>query len=358
MNLLTASVAEDPYPLYAQRVATAPFARDEDLGMWVAATTEGVGGGLADERLQVRPPGEPVPAPIIGTPLGALFGRLARMNDGARHRTLRSGVADVLRCSDGGGLARGAAACTDALLAANPACEGALLTRLSTEVPAAALAGLLGLEADPALATDVGAIVHGFTATDAAAIARGGAAALRLDARVRRRWHDDDVVANVVGLFTQGYDATAGLIGATVLALANDAALRELVAADAASTQRVVREVARWDPPVQNTRRFVAGDVVTAGRALRAGESVLVLLAAANRDPAANPHPDRCDPAREEPISFTFGTGAHACLGEQLAVTIAATAVRRLLRAHADVTCFARPLHYRGAPNTRIPVFA
>ncbi|MGD1067485.1 MAG: cytochrome P450 [Vulcanimicrobiaceae bacterium] len=358
MTLLTVSVAGDPYPVYAQRVAAAAFARDEELGMWVAASADAVRAVLSLEHLQVRPVDEPVPAPLAGTPLGALFGRLVRMNDGSRHRVRRAGLAEVLRWCDDDRLARGAAACADALIAVNPPCEGALLTRLTTEVPAAALAGLLGLHDDPDLAGDVGAVVRGFAAIDAATIVTDSAAAQRLEARVRRRWTDDDVVANVIGMFTQSYDATAGLIGATVLALANDAALRTLVAADAVSAQRVVREVARWDPPVQNTRRFVVRDVELAGRALRAGESVLVLLAAANRDPSANRHPDRFDPARAEPVSFTFGAGAHACMGERLAVEIAATATRRLLHAHADLTAFARPTAYRGAPNLRIPTFA
>ncbi|MFL6199116.1 MAG: hypothetical protein ACJ76J_08070 [Thermoanaerobaculia bacterium] len=51
----------------------------------------------------------------------------------------------------------------------------------------------------------------------------------------------------------------------------------------------------RYDPPVQNTRRFVVEDGVVAGRALKEGDAVLVLLAAANRDPAGK--------------LFTFGAG-------------------------------------------------
>jgi cytochrome P450 len=357
-NALTMANLDDPYPAYAQRVAVAPFARDEELGMWVAASAAAVRAVLADERLQVRPMGEPIPAPLIGTPLGALFGRLARMNDGPRHRVLRGRLAEVLRWCDDDRLIHGATTRTDALLAAHPACDGTLLTRLATEVPAAAVAGLLGLDADPELAGDVGAVVRGFTANDARAIAYGSAAAQRLDTRVRSRWREENVVANVIGMFTQTYDATAGLIGATVAALANDAALRALVATDPASAQHVVREVARWDPPVQHTRRFVVRDIEIAGRALRAGETVLVLLAAANRDPSANPDPDRFDHARAEPVSFTFGTGEHACMGERLAVAIAATAMRRLLHAHAEPTAFPRPMAYRGAPNLRIPMFA
>jgi cytochrome P450 len=117
-----------------------------------------------------------------------------------------------------------------------------------------------------------------------------------------------------------------------------------------------VREVLRYDSPVQNTRRFVAEDCVIAGQPVRAGEAILVLLAAANRDPAANPHPDRFDLARSERRLFTFGLGAHACPGEQLASAIAVAGVQHLLASGLDP----RGLRwsYRPSANARIPLFS
>src|SRR5205823_10079544 len=93
-------------------------------------------------------------------------------------------------------------------------------------------------------------------------------------------------VANRVGFLTQSYEATAGLIGLTLVALARRPELR------ARDFEAVVREVARHDAPVQNTRRFVARAVTIAGGAVAPGDTVLVVLAAANRDPSANPDPD------------------------------------------------------------------
>ena len=86
--------------------------------------------------------------------------------------------------------------------------------------------------------------------------------------------------------------------------------------------------------------------------------SGLVLLAAANRDPAANPDPARFDPARADRRSFTFGHGAHACPGRTLALVIAASAVRALLARGLDPATLVRPARYRRSANARIPLLA
>jgi cytochrome P450 len=82
-----------------------------------------------------------------------------------------------------------------------------------------------------------------------------------------------------------------------------------------------------------------------AGRALKKGDAVLVVLAAANRDPAATG-------------IFTFGAGPHACPGETLAVTIAQAGIEALLRAGVDLEGLAENVTYRPSANCRIPLFA
>ncbi len=106
---------------------------------------------------------------------------------------------------------------------------------------------------------------------------------------------------------------------------------------------------------MQNTRRFVARDGVVAGQAMREGDAVLVLLAAANRDPAVNPNPERFDPCRQERRIFTFGAGVHACPGYALAVAIARAGVERLLLTGLDLERFAAAVTYRPSVNARIP---
>src|SRR3989454_6397795 len=152
----------------------------------------------------------------------------------------------------------------------------------------------------------------------------------RRHTRLQGDWSSDVCSSDLlptqsVGFLFQSYDATAGLIGNTLLALARHRELR--ARADLAV---IVREVVRFDPPVQNTRRFLAADGLVAGRGMKAGDAILVVLAAANHDPAANPSPERFDPFRTDRKAFTFGLGPHACPGEAIAVAIATAGVEAL----------------------------
>ena len=148
------------------------------------------------------------------------------------------------------------------------------------------------------------------------------------------RGEDDSIVANRIGFLFQAYDSTAGLIGNTLHALA---------AQPEADLRQTLMSVLRYDPPVQNTRRFVAQDGVVAGRSLKAGDVVLAVLAAANRDPAAS--------------LFSFGLGAHSCPGEALAITIAQAGIEALFKAGVDLKGLAENVTYRPSANTRIPIF-
>jgi cytochrome P450 len=197
---------------------------------------------------------------------------------------------------------------------------------------------------------------------DADALARGQSAAASLLELFHglpvMQGRDEATVANTIGLLSQAYDATAGLIGNTLVALARHAELRAAVASQPALLRDVLAEVSRYDPPVQNTRRFVAADGVVAGQPMRAGDAILVVLAAANRDPAANPDAARFDIARPDRRCFTFGIGAHACPGEVLAQTIAQAGVARLIATGAVRESLLENLAYQPSVNGRIPVFS
>ena len=114
----------------------------------------------------------------------------------------------------------------------------------------------------------------------------------------------------------------------------------------------------RHDPPVQNTRRFIVADGLVAGQRMAAGDTVLVVLAAANHDAAANPAPERFDAARASPRTFTLGAGVHGCPGEQLAITIARAGVEQLLARAVPLAALADAVTYRPSGNLRVPLFA
>jgi cytochrome P450 len=165
------------------------------------------------------------------------------------------------------------------------------------------------------------------------------------------------IVANGIGFLSQGYEATAGLIGNTLLALASRPEIRGQVDADPELLRPMIQEVLRYDSPVQNTRRFLAEDGIVAGEKMKAGDAILVILAAANRDPSVNPDPERFDLFRNERRIFTFGVGAHACPGEALATTIAKAGVERLIASGLALGRLAGTITYRASANARIPIF-
>jgi cytochrome P450 len=117
-----------------------------------------------------------------------------------------------------------------------------------------------------------------------------------------------------------------------------------------------IREVARHDAPVQNTRRFAAEAVRLGDVRLAAGDGVLVVLAAANRDPAVNPDPATFRTDRADPALYTFGAAAHRCPGETVAVAITAGVVGTLLGQGYDPAGRPDPVTYRPLANARIPV--
>jgi cytochrome P450 len=93
-----------------------------------------------------------------------------------------------------------------------------------------------------------------------------------------------------------------------------------------------IEESLRLEPAAAMVDRYATRDVELAGAAIRAGDLVSVSVAAANRDPAAFPDPDRFDVRRENArLQIAFAHGPHVCLGMHLARLEAHTAVGLVL---------------------------
>src|SRR5687768_4077275 len=90
----------DPYPYYADLLARTPLYRDELLGLWVAASAEAVTAVLTSDCCRVRPPSEPVPRALLGSPAADIFGALVRMNDGAAHCPRKRAVSATIESID------------------------------------------------------------------------------------------------------------------------------------------------------------------------------------------------------------------------------------------------------------------
>jgi cytochrome P450 len=376
----------DPYPYYADLVADRPLYRDEAIGMWIATGAAAVSAVLADEYCRVRPPLEPVPTALLGSPAADIFRHLVRMNDGQGHCPFKQAITATLGALDPATVAEQSRVWARFLEDESMRSDPARLVDFAFQLPVYVVATLLGAPRDRL--RDTSSWVDDFTRCLAQPVdpelrERGNTAArglldlfrsllstpragedaglLGLLAKEARRVGRDDIdaiVANGIGFLTQAYEATAGLICNTLVALARQGAVREQVSRDPSLLHLVIPEVLRHDSPIQNTRRFLGEDALVAGQRMKKGDAVLVVLAAANRDPLANPDPHRFDIFRQNRRIFTFGAAAHACPGEQLALTIAEAGVVRLLASGLDTVALARTVSYRPSVNARIPSFA
>jgi cytochrome P450 len=354
----------DPYPYYAELVAERPFYRDAGLGLWVAASAPAVTAALSSDLARVRPPAEPVPPRLLGSAAGEIFRHLVRMNDGATHLRLKPGVSARLAMLDPARVGEQAATWARHLgEELDPAGHDARVADFAFRLPVYTVAALLGVAPSGLgpTAARVGDFVQCLAPTATPEqVERGKAAAdelTRLFCTLMRREELDATVANTIGYMSQAYEATAGLIANTLVALGRHPELRARLGAEPSLLRAVVREVVRHDPPVQNTRRFIAGDGAVAGQPLREGDVVLVVLAAANRDPSVNPQPDRFDPQRRDRQAYTFGSGVHACPGEAIATAIAEVGVAHLLATGVEPERLVERVTYRPSANTRIPLF-
>jgi len=133
------------------------------------------------------------------------------------------------------------------------------------------------------------------------------------------RLSPEELRANIGLLFGAGHETTTNLIGNGLLALHRQPDQWERLKADPSLIPNAIEELLRFDSSVQLTGRVTNAEVEVGGVTIPAGQSVIMLLGAANRDPAQYPDPDRLDVARPNVRPMSFGGGIHHCLGAQLA---------------------------------------
>jgi cytochrome P450 len=133
------------------------------------------------------------------------------------------------------------------------------------------------------------------------------------------RLSDAELLANCVLLLNAGHETTTNLIGNGTLALLRHPDQLKRLRDDPSLLLTGVEELLRYDSPVQFTNRILTADMELGGKVLRAGQMVLLLLGAANRDPEQFPDPDRLDIGRPNNKHVAFGLGSHFCLGAPLA---------------------------------------
>ncbi len=363
MTPLQAATHADPYAYYASLRRTDGLLFDADLGLWIASRAKTVEVVLAHPDCRVRPLHEPVPAAIAQRAAGQVFAQLMRMNEGAAHRSPRAAVEPALA---------GVSAPQVAGAVQHLCGDATQLDDWMFRLPVSVIAHLLGVPGEQL--KRVAELTRDFVAclsplSDEAQLRNAdlGASQLRqmfsdvleetaLLAAIRSgEWVGADVLnANLIGLLSQTCEATAGLIGNTLVMLARRPDLLEQVQRTPTLATALVDEVARYDAPVQNTRRFVAQRCTIGGQVLEVGDTILVLLASANRDSEVNPEPDSFLLERPQRRMFSFGMGRHQCPGQQLALTLASQVILALLQRQPVLPV---PFSYWPSLNGRIPRF-
>jgi cytochrome P450 len=143
---------------------------------------------------------------------------------------------------------------------------------------------------------------------------------------------EPELVATCVLLLIAGHETTVNLIGNGLLALLQHPDQMRALAGDPALIQTGVEELLRYDGPVQRTSRMTLADVEIGGKQIPKGSVVVAAIAAANRDPAHFPDPERLDITRRDNRHIAFGFGIHFCLGAPLARIEGQVAIGTLLR--------------------------
>jgi cytochrome P450 len=144
--------------------------------------------------------------------------------------------------------------------------------------------------------------------------------------RLVRRWlrtgrlGHEELVSMAMLLLVAGPETTASTISLGVLALRRDPDQWAALVADPGLVDGAVEELLRYLSVVQHgVARAAVADVEVGGRCIAAGEGVIALLPAANRDPGAFGDPDRLDVRRDARGHLAFGYGVHQCVGALLA---------------------------------------
>jgi cytochrome P450 len=198
-------------------------------------------------------------------------------------------------------------------------------------------------------AVDMGAMFSALTADRRAAPRDDLASALASVAeREAGRLSEPELVENLMLLLIAGFETTTNLLGNGLRILLDDPVTADALRSGAVSAADFVEEVLRYDAPVQQTGRRRHAPGLLRGVEIPAGDQVVVMLAAANRDPRRFADPDVFRPGRPDAGPLSFGAGAHFCLGAALARLEGTVAFSKLLARFPGISAAGEPERRKG----------
>lgn len=145
------------------------------------------------------------------------------------------------------------------------------------------------------------------------------------------RLTDEQIIANSIITLIGGHETTTSLIAMGFLTLLQKPEAFEHLRRCPEIMGSAVEELLRFESPVQHTVRIATQDTMLSGKMIQKGARVVVVLAAANRDPDRFPEPDCLNLLRSDNRHLAFGWAAHFCFGAALARLEAKIAFTKLL---------------------------
>lgn len=371
--------AANPYLFYEERRRDGEVVWDETAQAWLVLSYEAARQVLGGTGWTSNPLANLSAQAAVDPVSRDFIGRSMLFADGADHQRLRSAVRDVFTRSFVSNLTTGVESIAAALIDQQPAYDPFdFMADIALPLPIAVVAAWLDLEPrssrllrelSPTIIRMLG------TLADPDEIAAGAAASAALMAEflpmaADRRAHPGDdllsfiaadpellleeVVMTAILIAVAGHETTANLLGAGLVTLLTpDGDGARIADRIDVCNPALVTELIRFDGPVQSTVRTATADQTVAGVEIRSGQSVLVVVAAANRDPAAFDEPDRFRLDRRGPAPLSFGYGAHYCLGAALAQLELSTALPKVLTRQPVLT---GPAQWRDTPAIRGPL--
>jgi len=351
-------LATDPYPVYAALRAKAPVHRVLVPGSgesWLVVAHDAARAALTDPRLRndIRH------SSSWRSDGGHAIGRNMLQTDPPQHTRLRRLVAAHFTPGSIAALRPRIEAVALELLDALPERGTAdLVARYALPLPVTVICDLLGVPAadravfhawsnelvmptSPEAATTAAASLTEYLTELIAPGRTRRAAGLLGDLVAAADLTAEELLGMAFLILVAGHETTVDLISGTVHALLAHPDQLALLRAEPDLTDAAVEESLRYNSPVHSTAfRFAAEPLDVGGTRIETGDSVLISLAAASRDPLRFPDPDRFDIRRRTRGHLGFGHGLHHCLGAPLARAETAVALRLLLR-HRPALAFA-----------------
>jgi cytochrome P450 len=164
----------------------------------------------------------------------------------------------------------------------------------------------------------------------------------------------EELLAQCTLLLVAGHETTRNLLGNGLLALLQNSDQFAKLKENPALINSAVRELARFDSPVQFSGRAATEDFAWHNQEIKKGQTVILLLGSANHDGEKFSAPEQLEITRDEGIPLSFGHGTHFCIGAALAYTEAEIAFTTLiertsdLRLLDDVPAWRSNLSFRG----------